>query len=298
MRNTLLISFICLILGFGSVHASQDIFVVQSLGVRPYEDALEGFKGACNGTIKKRILSEGQGPDILESIRRSRPDLILAIGLKALLLVKGIRDIPVVYMMVSNPLSILSGEKNITGVSMNISPEVQLAFYTKLMPDMKNIGILSDPEETGYFVEKAAQAAERAGINLIIRKVHQSKNVPLLLGGMSQAIDALWMLPDTTVVTSETVEFMFLFSIENRIPLLTFSEKFIDMGALASVNIDAFDLGRQAGEMAGKILFGADAGSIPASDARDAALTINLRTAKKLGIEMDKELIKTAKKVH
>jgi len=160
MRNTLLISFICLILGFGSVHASQDIFVVQSLGVKPYDDALEGFKNACNGTIKKRILSEREGPDILEGIRQSRPDVILAIGLKALLLVKGIRDTPVIYLMVSNPHYILSGEKNITGVSMNVSPEVQLAFYTKLMPDMKDIGLLSDPDETGYFVKRAAKDDE------------------------------------------------------------------------------------------------------------------------------------------
>jgi putative ABC transport system substrate-binding protein len=200
--------------------------------------------------------------------------------------------------MVLNPHAILSKEKNITGVSMNVSPEIQLDFYTKLMPDIKNIGLLSDPDETGYFVKKAKEAAGRKGIKLIIKEVHQSKNVPLLLGSMSQAIDALWMLPDTTVITSETVEFMFLFSIENRIPLFTFSDKFVEMGALVSLDIDAFELGRQAGEMTRQILSGADIRRIPASDARKTELTINLKTAKKLGITMDKKIIKTAKKVH
>ncbi|MFZ2948374.1 MAG: ABC transporter substrate binding protein, partial [Desulfuromonadaceae bacterium] len=62
--------------------------------------------------------------------------------------------------------------------------------------------------------------------------------------------DLFWMLPDITVITPETAEAILLFSLENNIPILTFSEKYLERGAMLSIGIDPFDIGRQAGEMA------------------------------------------------
>ena len=44
-------------------------------------------------------------------------------------------------------------------------------------------------------------------------------------------------------------EFPFLFFLENKIPILTFAEKYVEIGALISIGIDVFDMGRQAGEI-------------------------------------------------
>lgn len=106
------------------------------------------------------------------------------------------------------------------------------------------------------------------------------------------------MLPDTSVISSETIEFLILFSIENRIPVFTFSEKFVEMGALISLNIDAYDLGKQAGEMAKEILSGKDIRNIPGSDARKIVLSINSKAAKKLGITINDEIVNKAIIVH
>jgi hypothetical protein len=50
-------------------------------------------------------------------IRRSRPELIVAVGVGALLKVKVIKDIPIVYLMIPDPRSLLSEEENITGTA-------------------------------------------------------------------------------------------------------------------------------------------------------------------------------------
>ena len=89
-----------------------------------------------------------------------------------------------------------------------------------------------------------------------------------------------------------------LFSIENRIPVFTFSEKFLEMGALISLNIDASDLGKQAGEMAKEILSGKDIRNIPGADARKIVLSINSKAAKKLGITINDEIVNKAIIVH
>ena len=92
------------------------------------------------------------------------------------------------------------------------------------------------------------------------------------------------MLPDLTVVTPESLEFLLLFSFENNIPIFTFSEKYVELGAFMSIDIDAVDIGRQAGEMALEILAGQEAQNIEQAYARRALISTNVMIARKLGI--------------
>ena len=278
--------------------ARQEIVAVQSVRVAPYDEAIKGFKNVCDVKIKKLILSELEGTDVSEKINEIRPDMVLAIGMDALSRVKMIEHIPVVYLMLLNPQSVVSGEKNITGVSMNIAQERQLRAFLEALPDLKSIGLLYDPDRTGYLAENAREAAGEIGINLIAKEVHRSSDVPLLIKDMKGKIDAFWMLPDLTVITPETVEYLLLFSLESTVPILTFAEKYVELGALMSVGIDAFDIGTQAGEMAEKILSGRDVETIQRVDARKALISINLKVAGKLGTTIDEKVIRKARIVN
>jgi putative ABC transport system substrate-binding protein len=106
------------------------------------------------------------------------------------------------------------------------------------------------------------------------------------------------MIPDLTVITPETVEFLLLFSLENQIPLLAFSDKYVELGALLSIGIDPFDIGRQAGEMAKKILSGGDVRNVQQVDARKAIISVNLKIARKLGMNIDEKMIRKVKIVN
>ena len=103
---------------------------------------------------------------------------------------------------------------------------------------------------------------------------------------MKEKIDVFWMLPDITVITPETVEFLLLFSFKNRIPLLAFSEKYLELGAFMSTGIDPFDMGAQAGEMANKILSGRQIKNVHQVLARKVVVSTNLMIAGKLGINL------------
>lgn len=280
---------------WGVAEAEQRVVAVQSIMIKPYEEALRGFKSVCDATVKETVVSELEGIDVVKELRRARPDMILAVGMGALSKVKKIKDIPIVYLMVPNPQSIISDGENMTGVSMNIPPEKQLFELQNVLPYVKRVGLLYDPVRTGHFVNKARVAARAKGIELVTEEVHRSKDVPSLVNAMRGRIDAFWMLPDTIVVTPETVEFLLLFSLENKIPLFTFSAKYVERGALMSLDVDAFDSGRQAGEMANKVLSGTDVEKVLRTDARKAVLSINLKTAEKLGITISDEIIKKAR---
>ncbi len=274
--------------------AAGSILVVQSLPIKPYNEALRGFSSVCGGATRKLASSELSAADIAGKVREGKPDLILAIGLDALLKVKDIRDVPIVYLMVLNPQSLVPNSGNITGVSMNVAPEKQLSILRQALPNVRKIGLPFDPDKSGAFVAKAKSAAASLDIELLSKKVQSSRDAAAALDGM-KGIDSFWMLPDTTVVNPGTVDLLLLSAIEKGIPVLTFSEKYAEKGALLSLEVDAAEAGRQAGKMANRILAGTDVKNIGKEDAQGAVVTVNLIVAKKLRITVHGNLLKHAR---
>ncbi len=295
MKRCLLAIIVLLAIFCCASARAYEIAVVKSVNIKPYDEAQKGFKSVCKANIREFVVSKLNGSEVPKEIRRIKPNLILAIGIDALSRIKKIKDIPIIYAMVSDPRSILSGEKNITGVSMNIPAEKQLSALLKVSPDIRGIGLVYDPGKTVHLLKEARAAATAFGITLVQKAVHSPKEVPSAINDMKGKIDAFWLLPDTTVVTPESIEYLLLFSFENGIATLAFSDKYVEIGSLMALNIDAMDIGRQAGEMANRILDGANVSNIPMSSPRKAVLSLNLKTAKRLGISVDDEIIKKSK---
>jgi putative tryptophan/tyrosine transport system substrate-binding protein len=273
----------------------QEILVVQNHKIKPYGDAYSGFKSLVNTRIAGVDYSFRNSNGAVEYLSGSKPDLILAIGMDALQKVKIFSGVPIVYLMVLNPSAMVHEERNITGVSMTISPEKQLAAIRKVLPSARRIGLLYDPKKSALFVKKAQAASKGFKIDLLAKEVGDSRFVPTALTSMKGAIDAFWMIPDTTVVTPDTVELLMLFSLENKIPVCTFSTKYLEVGALMSLDINAFEMGRQAGELAVKILSGKRVTEIPPVEADTADLVINESVARKLKVPINEDLRGTAR---
>ena len=269
--------------------AERDILVIQSVKISPYEDALNGFLSVTKFNIRRIILSKLKKFDLAEDIRKARPSLILAIGRDALMNVKEVKDIPVVCMMVLAPQSILAPNENFYGISMNIPPEKQLEIYISAIPGLNNIGLIYNPNNTGNLVENALGAAEKKGVRLIAMKAKKASEVPSVLKDISDKIHAFWMLPDITLMTPESIEFLLITSIEKNIPILTFSPKYVEMGALISISVDPYDMGKQAGELAQKIITDENKKVGKIIPARKGVITFNDKVAEKLGITLNQE---------
>jgi len=270
--------------------ADGEILVVQSVRISPYEDALNGFLSVSNPEIKRLVLSEFKTPNLSEEIKKTGSPLILAIGRDALLNVKEIRNIPIIYIMVLTPQSILTHDDNFYGISMNISPERQLEIFSEAIPGLNNIGLIYNPDNTGELAGKAVEAAEKKGIRLITGKATKASDVPRMIKDMDDKMGAFWMLPDITLMTSEVIEFLLITSLEKNIPILTFSDKYVEMGALISVSVNPYDMGKQAGETAQKLLAGNVKSDGKRIFARKGVVTLNRKIAEKLGIDLNQKL--------
>jgi len=182
-----------------------------------------------------------------------------------------------------------------TGGSMNVPIEQQIALLKKASPQVRRIGVIYDPSKTGFLVKQAERIARDQGVRLLAKAIASPKDSFAALDATQGEIDALWILPDVTVLAPESVQYMLLFSFRNRIPLLCLSENQARMGAPFGLSFGSGrDIGIQAGEIANEILSGRRAEEIPFTTARRLKLTVNLKTAGKLGLQVPKEILDRA----
>jgi ABC-type uncharacterized transport system substrate-binding protein len=299
-RAAFLAIFSSVLLFLSATHLeASGIVVLKSADITPYNEALEGFRSSCACEIREEIpVRELGSTDAAARLLRGAPDGVFVIGIDALSRAKRIRDLPVVYAMVPGGQSTDGYAENVSGVNMYISPKEYLSAIRKVFPHATRIGVLYDPGHLEAYIREAASVAKAMGLGLVMKKVLRPGDVPSLIEGMQSKIDVYWMLPDTTVVNKESVELLLLFSFQNRVPVFTFSKKYVEMGAVAGLNMMPFDMGVQAGELMKKLLAGKGVHSPIRVDTRRTLLMINHKVAQKLGITIREEILKGTEDVN
>lgn len=280
-------TMLCFFLFFGTPVFAHEILVLQSLKTAPFDEALRGFKAVCRSETRTVIVSDGERFDIDKTVREEKPGLILAIGAGALKQAIKISNAPIIYLMVLNPEEMIRGRKNVTGVRMIIPPDKYLEVMEKLNLPRLKVGLIYDPAHSDILMKKIMQGTASRGIDITAKVVHKPKDVPDMLEKMKGSINLFWMLPDPSVVTADTVDYLLLFSQQYRVPIVTFADKYLQMGAMITLDIDSFDLGRQGGEIAIRIIAGGNIAEIPHAEPRKSVLKVNRKIAAKLGINLN-----------
>jgi len=272
---------LCLFASPLPLHAFE-VTIVKDTDIKAYEDAIQGFTSACGCSTREIDLSDKD--DGLEKAVKAHPDAFFVVGTEAFRKAEAIKNFPVIYTMVmpsetADPLG-----SNVSGVSMDISPETYLSAMTKLFPGVRRIGVLSDPEQTGPFVREAEAVARARGITLVVKTIRDPQEAPALLAQLRGKIDVLWMLPDSTLINSESVEYLMLFSFQNNVPVFSFSKQYVDRGAVAALSITPYDLGVQAGNIA-RLLSQGGKGPLRVY-AENPHLSVNRKVAAKIGVRI------------
>ncbi|MBF0565906.1 MAG: hypothetical protein HQK89_11740 [Nitrospirae bacterium] len=229
-----------------------DVIVIESSGFRTFEDVVAGFKSTCNCNIKKIIPIDVYSDITLDEVYRLKPRVIFAIGAKALRYLSVINDLPIVYTMVSRPRTIVEEKKNIIGVSTEVPFEKQLNAISRIFPSVKRLGIMYNPADsinTTTFNNISSKAA-LLKITLTEGKFHNSKGLISAVDLMDGNIDSLWLTPDPLMTSPELIEYIMLHSIKYGIPVFSFMDRHLELGASLVITTDPGDVGTQAGEIA------------------------------------------------
>jgi len=298
----IIVSLLLLLLIFATQAWAQEAVVVIGQDLKVYARAMEGFKEGFNFPFKEFTLSSATQSDdeILDEVALVSPKLICAVGPKAAQAVKiKFPDIPLVFTLVSNPYQYNLNDKNISGISLDVSPEDQFSYLRKILPQATTLGVIYNAERNENMIIEAEEIIKKYGFKLVKKVVEDKSGVPDAIDFFeSQKVDAFWIITDPVVANSVVLERLLLYSFSNKVPLVCPAAIFVKKGGLFSVSVSYKKLGEQMADIANKVFLGVkrieDFGILWPENAR---LTINMNTANKLGITVSDEVLATAGKV-
>lgn len=274
-----------------------EVAIVKSRDLAHYNETIQGFLSETQAkTTEYDIKGDREvGIDIIRQIRRSKPDLILAVGAQAATLSKeNLPDIPMVYTMVVSPERYQLTKGAATGISMGMPVADHLALFKRVLPLMQHLGVIYDTSHPPEWIREVREQARLLQIELIAVEVGHPRAFPLALRGLLPQVEGVWMISETQAMTPELVPFMLLATIQDRIPLMASSPAWVKLGALLSLSPNYEMIGKQSAQVADQILKspGRFRGEILAPQTQE--ISINLKTARLIGVEIPKEVLSQA----
>ncbi|MCD6506757.1 ABC transporter substrate-binding protein [Candidatus Poribacteria bacterium] len=273
------------------------IAVIKSRDIIPFNRAIEGFKSVVDGEICEYDMSGElkNGRYIKEIIQVRGYDLIFAVGTLAAITASKIRGIPSVYCMVINPDRFgLQHKGHMTGVSARLPAQLTLAKFKEMLPTLRRIGVIYNPDKTGYLIDEAKDAADKLHLALVERPVETRRDVASSLSELWGKIDALWLLPDPVLLWEDTFRYVAAEATARGVPIFAFSRSMVKSGAFAAVLPDYRGMGIQAGWLARKILQGCSPSKLGFIQPISCRVALNVKIAKLLGIDLPKSIIENA----
>lgn len=203
----------------------------------------------------------------------------------------------IIYSAVTDPVEaglIEAPDKitNITGVNDAVSAKDQIESFLKIYPDIKTIGTIFSTNEANSKVQVEAleKACGELGLKLETVGINNINDIGQALSTLTGKIDAYYALTDNTVASAGPILAENL--LKEKIPSLSAEEGQVSKGLLMSEGVDYYEHGRQAADLAIKILKGEDIKNIHAEDNKTSKKKVNGKTAEALGLDLKKENLK------
>ena len=124
---------------------------------------------------------------------------------------------------------------------------------------------------------------------LIERPVSSASGLFNVARELFSKVDAVFTGMDNMVV--ENLDSVLKAGFEANKPVLAGDHGSVKRGALAAMGIDQTDIGKRTGYIADKVLRGTSPGNIPVYETNSGIPLINISTAKRLSIDIDKTVL-------
>lgn len=265
-----------------------------------------GYKEGENLTF---IYESAQGnPATAAQIARQfageAPDVIVPISTpSAQAVVSSVRDIPVVFTAVSDPLGaqlVTDMEKpggNVTGLS-DMSPVAEhVALIKEILPETKTIGYLYNSGEANSvsLLGVLKTEAEKAGLSVVESAATKSAEVQGAARALVGRADVIYIPTDNTIISA--LEGAVSVAEESKLPLFTADTDSVSRGSIAALGFNYHDVGKQTGEVVARILKGENPGDIAVKIAAGSDLVINKQAAEKMGVTLPESVVSRASRV-
>lgn len=177
--------------------------------------------------------------------------------------------------------------RNVSGTSdMNpVAEQVELA--VELLPEMKTLGIIYNSSEVNSEIQAgiAEEAAKELGLEVEIATISNLNDLQQVAGSLMRKVDLVYVPTDNLIASA--MPLMARVATDEGVPVIGGEAGMVSKGALATIGIDYFELGRLTGEMGVKVLRGeAEPATLPIGFQTEFELTVNQDLVEALNIEL------------
>lgn len=241
---------------------------------------------------------------IANKLVNEKVDLILAIATpSAQAAAKATKDIPILITAVTDPVDaglVKSMEKpgtNVTGTTDMNPVKDQLKLLKEIIPSAKNLGIIYNAAEPNSIVQVniAKEAAEELDLTIFEATAANTSEINQAVQSLVGKVDAIYTPTDNTVASA--ISNIVKVANDAKIPILAAERGEVEGGALATLGIDYYLLGKQTGKMAARVLNGENPAEMPIESSKDLKLIINKKSAETLGITIPQEVLSRADEI-
>ncbi|HEU5295164.1 MAG TPA: ABC transporter substrate-binding protein [Burkholderiaceae bacterium] len=259
----------------------------------------------------------GRMPELADELLRQRSvELLMAYGPEAAAAAARLtRKVPIVFLWAYLPIecglidSYHRPGRNCTGIALNAGLEVvmkRIEFLRAIAPSARRIALISSDQSqltlSGAPLDvwpTMTAAAQAQGFESTIHTVHRTEEVDPTLAEAAAASAQVALISGSTLVgaASRVAEF----ALRQRWATATLSWELFDAGLLlfhGPTDADGSNYNNDRwGQLADRILRGADPAEIPVEMPTRFALVLNLKTARGLGLSLPQSLLLRADRV-
>jgi putative ABC transport system substrate-binding protein len=298
---------------------------------RGCEDACKGFQDyfreegiGVNFIIRDANRDKARLPDFVREAKELKVDLVVTWGTSVTVGMIGtvadsdpvehITDIPVVFMIVADPVGAgiienygSSGRANITGTRNRVPEEVQMKAIRAYRP-FKRMGIIYNKNELNSVLnlKKIRKLAKKMRFDLSERSIDLDENGKPILESVPQKIEELknrnvaFIYVGSSSFLMRHRDFLTNSAIEQRVPIVSAYEAMASKSnALLAVASRYYSVGKLAGFQAKKILITKLAPiDLPILSLSRYSYVINMETARKLKLYPPIKVLRYAEIVH
>jgi putative tryptophan/tyrosine transport system substrate-binding protein len=243
---------------------------------------------------------------VADAIVAAHPDLVLSRSTPATAALKN-ASLPIVFVLVADPIG--SGfvqnlghpGGNLTGFS-TFEPSVGgkwLALLKEAAPEVSRVAMLFNPETAPFaegYLRSAQAAAQTLGATVISAPCSSDTDIQGVLSARArEGGGGIIGIADTFVADHR--DLIISLAAQHRLPAIYGNPIFARSGGLIVYSPDYVDIYRRAAGYVDRILKGGRPGDLPVQEPDKFTLSVNIKTAKVLGLTMPPTLLSTADEV-
>lgn len=251
---------------------------------------IEGIEDSAKIAVRNYPISFHVDPaELGAQLKRNGTRAIIALGRQGLKAASGLdRDLPVV---VGGVLTVPETDSRaISAISLMPDPVLLFARLKSLLPNVKRVLVVYDPQNNDWLIRIAREAARAQGLELAAYEARSlgaaARQYEAAFAGSDGRRDALWLPQDGTTVEESTILPLVLKESWSRnVPVFSSSFLHVKKGALFALYPDNVELGRSLANAAQAIIVNESRwhGILPL---REVHTAVNLRTASHIGLNL------------